>query len=142
MLDGTGKTEISSVPAEYLGAIWPHVAGYFQSFEERSGGEISVSDLVSQIAKDRRQCWIAMVEGEVKACALTRVEANEYKTVQLDFCAGEGRGAWRDDVVNYITEWAIAQGSRRLRVVCRPGWTRELKAMGLKETHRILEKEL
>ena len=75
----------------------------------------------------------------VKACALTEVCR---KAVVLAFCAGRDREEWRDEMVDEIKRWAKSRGLTRFRIICRPGWTREMKALGFKETHRVLEREI
>jgi len=131
---------IRGVQADELWDVWPHVAVYFKSFEDRAGGDLTAGQLLEQIVKKTRQMWVAIIDGKVKACALTQVMDPPAETVVLDFCAGEGREDWRDDMVAEIEAWARHLGKRRVRIICRPGWAREIK--GYRETHRVIEKDL
>jgi hypothetical protein len=133
---------IIGVPSTAVRTIWPHVEEYFASFEERAQGEVTAEELLSLVEAQHRQCWIAADNKKVWACALTRVDNNPLGTVQLDFCAGEDRDKWRDKLVHEIERWAAHRGAGRVRIICRPGWTKELRKLGYRETHRVLEKEM
>lgn len=134
------ETVITGVPVEQFGAVWPHVRTYFDGFVERSEGEVSVHDLLEGIASKDRQVWIAIEDKEVLACALTQVQDNPKGTVVIDFCSGKDRDKWRDKLVETIEQWAASLGSERVRIICRPGWTRELK--NYRETHRVVERDI
>ena len=109
---------------------------YFRSFERRSNGETTVRDLYGEVMAERRQVWI--VSGP-RACALTQVVG---QVVEITHCAGEGYQDWVAELLETITAWAESIGATRIRVICRPGWTKSLKALGLKETHRVLERNI
>lgn len=81
--------------------------------------------------------WLALKGKEIKACALTEV-GDGY--VILDFCSGVDRHEWRDAMVDEIRRWGEFIGCKRMKVICRPGWAREIK--GFKETHRVLERDI
>ncbi len=130
---------IAGVQANQMMKLWPHVKDYFRSFEDLSKGELTAGELLTCVIDKKIQCWIATDGDVVKACALTEVIG---KTVTLSFCAGRDREEWRDEMVDEITRWAKSIGVNRFRIICRPGWTRELKALGFRETHRILEREI
>lgn len=132
--------KVVGVPKEQFENIWPHVKDFFGSFADRAKGELTVGDLVLGIKQGTRQMWVATDGREVKALALTEVERPPMRTVVINFCAGRDREEWRDEMVETIAAWGKAIGSGRLRIVCRPGWARELKSM--KETHRVLERDL
>ena len=52
---------ITGIKAENVGPVWPFVADYFQSFSDRTGGRISVQDLLASVLDKKRQMWIAVV---------------------------------------------------------------------------------
>lgn len=119
--------------------LWPHVKDYFRSFEERSHGELTAGELLTHVIDKKLQCWIATDGENVKACALTEIHGT---TIVFAFCAGEDREEWRDAMVSEIEQWATHLEARRVRIICRPGWVPELKALGYKESHRVLEKDI
>ena len=133
---------IVGVQASQIMDIWPQVREHFASFEERSQGELTAQELAQLVMTTHRQCWVAVDDGKIVATALTRIENNPQQTVCLDFCAGEGRDGWRDALVDEIERWAVHMKSKRVRIVCRPGWTKELRTLGYKESHRVLEKDI
>ena len=131
--------KIAGVQADQMMALWPHVKDYFRSFEELSKGELTAGELLTYVIDKKMQCWIATDGSVVKACALTEVIK---KTIVLSFCAGRDREEWRDEMVDEIKRWAKSIGLGWFRIICRPGWVRELKVLGFKETHRVLEREI
>jgi len=131
--------KIIGVQSHQMMALWPHVSEHFKSFQDRSTGELTAGELLTHVIDKKLQCWIATDGEEVKACALTEIHG---KTVVFAFCAGKDREEWRDAMVNEIEQWAKSISARRVRIICRPGWTRELKTLGYKESHRVLEKDI
>ena len=133
---------ILPVPPGEVQAIWGHVAPHFASFAERSQGEVSTADFLHDVMTGEKQCWVAIRDRQVAATALTRAIDSPMHTVEIMCCAGEGRHDWRDQLVDEIEAWAKSRGSKRLRIICRPGWTKELKRLGFRESHRVLEREI
>ncbi len=131
--------KIAGVQSAQMMAVWPHVKDYFRSFEDRSDGELTAGELLTCVIDKQLQCWIATDGEVVKACALTEISR---KTVVMAFCAGRDREEWRDEMVDEIKRWAKSIGVSRFRIICRPGWVRELKVLDFKETHRVLEREI
>lgn len=130
------------VPPADMRAVWPYVEKYFQSFEDRSRGELVKEELLYQVCQGLRQCWIVTDGDVVKACALTEVLEVPTKTVLLNFCAGEDAGDWWAELVDAVEVWAREIGSKRVRTMNRTGWTPRLKSVGYRETHRVMEKEI
>ena len=133
--------EIVGIPPKDFHAVAGLLSWHFESFVERSYGEESMDHLMSEILEAKRQCWLAW-DGEVKAVGLTQVVNNAIKIVEFTHCAGEGREDWNEMMVNEIRDWAKYIGADRVRIINRPGHTKMLKAMGFKETHRILEQDI
>lgn len=132
---------ILPVPPHEIGPIWPHIGGHFESFADRSRGEWTVGELVKEVARGNRQLWVAIDEGKIVATALTQVIDSPMHTVEITHCAGENREDWFEVALERIEEWGRQRGSRRMRIICRPGWVRGLKPLGFKETHRVLERD-
>ena len=133
---------IVGVQSYQMEGVWPHVKDYFQSFEDRSKGEISAGELLHQVIKRERQCWIALDGKEVKACALTEVQGGALKTVVLGFCAGKDMQEWYREMVDEIERWAAHMGSKRVRCIPRLGWEPSLKGLGYKKTHLLMDKDI
>jgi len=121
--------------------VYPLLEWHFQSFADRSKGEIKAEDLIDRVMAERAQCWIAW-DGEVKACALTEVNDGHIKAVELHFCAGKDRSEWQKPLMDEIKSWAHHIGATRLRTINRPGHTRFLREWGMRETHRVMECEI
>lgn len=136
------EIQIAGVQIDQMMALWPHVKDYFKSFADRSHGEVSAGQLLLQVMKGLRQCWVATNGEEVKACALTEVLKGQLPVVFLGFCAGKDRHEWRDEILDEIERWAQSKEITRIRTASRPGWKKELKDLGWKETHIVMEKEI
>jgi len=131
--------QIVAVQPQHMRPLWPHLSGYFKSFEERSDGSILAFDLYSQCVSGERQCWIASDGNVVKACALTEIQKGPMNVVMLTFCAGEDMIEWRREMVDTIKAWAKTVGSGRVIAIHRIGWTPFLKDEGFKVTHYFSE---
>lgn len=133
--------QIFGVPSADFEKYKHHIVWHLQSFEDRSGGEATASDLAQEIMSGDKQCWLAW-DGTLRACALTRVIEGNLKAVEVTQCAGHGREDWQEPIISEIRNWAKSIGATRLRTISRPGYTRFLKSMGLRETHRVMEQDL
>jgi len=133
---------IIALKPEQMRGMWPHIEGYFQSFQDRSRGAILAYDLLAQCMSGDRQCWIATDGHKVSACALTEVQSGPKKVVILSFCAGENMGEWWQDMVRTIRKWAKSIGSKRLTAIHRPGWKKFLEKEGFKMTHMTSDIDL
>lgn len=115
---------------------WGLLRQHFEDFADSSHGELTAEELRQMVREGRRQCWV-YVNGSIKAVALTeKLKGGLW----LDFCRGEGREEWQEDMVNAIRKFAEKEGDR-MKVFCRPGWVPFLRKMGFRETHRFLEIE-
>lgn len=130
---------IYSLPPDQFRETYPEIKRFFENFVSRARGSIKPGFLELEIMTGLRQCYVASVDGEIVACALSRVAPNGKITV--DFCAGEGRARWQERMIATFEEWADAKGVD-LEIVCRPGWVRALAmaGRGYRETHRVMER--
>ena len=129
---------IHAVPAEGFREIYPHVERFFRSFYERAKGSVAAGALEVEILQKKRQCYVAVIDEEVKACALSYVDP--AGNIVLDFCAGEDAAEWQEPLIEMFEEWRASKGVR-LTIICRPGWVRRLKMRdrGYREAHKIME---
>lgn len=133
--------DIVGVPKADFAEVYPLVGWHFQSFADRSGGEITVDDLAGECVRGYRQCWLAW-DGAVRAVALTTVDEGHKRVVEMTHCAGDGRADWDVALVEEIIAWAKRIGACHFRTINRPGYTKMLKSVGLRETHRVMEMDL
>lgn len=123
------------VPAVDLDAWLPQIGWHLGEFAK--AGHWTADDFADQIRARDRQLWIVAGD-DVKAVGLTNVCADRLKTVQVTHCCGEDAKAWAG-LFEGVCEWARQIGSKKMEVICRPGWERLL---GLEKTHVVLEKRL
>ncbi|MGB1214835.1 MAG: hypothetical protein ACPG4X_15825 [Pikeienuella sp.] len=127
------------VPAHGVDDWLPMVEWHFESFCEN--GIYQPEDLVADIKDRKRQLWIAVSKGEVKAVLLTSISDDRLKTCMVTHCAGENARAWLH-LFNVIEEWARAEGCKRIEATTRPGWEKLLGRFDMAKTHVVLEKRL
>lgn len=108
---------------------------HFDSFCR--AGQWTPSELWSDCEEGKRQLWVVW-DDEPLGAILTLVTGN---TLVLTHAAGRDRGKWFGLWV-VLEAYALGLGLERIEAVCRMGWERDLKKMGLRKTHVILEKRL
>lgn len=111
---------------------------HFRSFCR--GGQWQPEDLWSDIVAMKRQMWIAEDDG-VKAVVLTCVSDDRAQSCIVTHAAGEDRADWLH-LWAVIEAWAKDIGCQRIEAVCRPGWEPDLKTLGLRKRHVVMEKRL
>lgn len=129
------------LPADFP-ALYPHIKWAFESFSERSWEADRPEDFVDLVMTQKSQCWIAFIENEVVAVALTRVEDARERSVTMVNCSGRGREDWQEALVSTVQAWAKSIGATTFRAVCRPGWVPFLRTMGMRESHRLMEQKI
>lgn len=132
---------IVGLPPDTIFDVFPLIRGYFESFAKRTRGEVTAVGLARDVASGSKQCWIAR-DDDVKACALTRIWDGDVRVVEIVYCAGADREGWQSEMVDKIAEWAEEIGAQRLRTINRPGWAAFLRSKGLRETHRVMERDI
>lgn len=135
---------VHGVPADAVADWWPILLPFFEGFEARSDGRVSVHSLVADVRERDRQVWIAGDERGVAMVALTRVlvQADGTTTIAIDHCAGERMEEWRELFDDEMRAWAAALGARRIVSLARPGWSKWAKTRGYRETHREMMLDL
>lgn len=132
---------VLGVPSEDFERIEKHLEWHFASFEDRSKGTLKAEELAEDVKRGERQCWIVW-DGTIRACALTEVNDRHLRTVTVTHCAGRGRSDWQDLLMAELAAWARHIEAQRLITVSRPGYTKFLKSIGFRETHRVMEQDL
>lgn len=104
-------------------------------------GEMSSQDVLKALVDRKMQLWVA-ADDEVRCASLTELADLPQKRVcDIPYCAGVGREDWQHFIL-VIEAWAKEQGCETVRAMPRPGWEKDLKALGYRKTHVIVEKDL
>lgn len=129
---------IHGVPPEDFASIYPQIAEHFASFVARSRGDLAPGKLEADIMAAQRQCYVPVVDGEIKGALVTRVGGDGR--IHVEYGAGKDMASWGDAWRDFVLAWAADRGCG-VRVVCRPGWVRalRLKDFGFRETHKVME---
>lgn len=112
---------------------------HFHSFCRN--GEFSPHDLWADVEGKRRQLWVALDGDEVKVAILTTVCPDRLQTFAVTHAAGKDRAEWLP-MFGYLEAFARQIGCGNMRVIPRPGYEPELRELGLRKTHVIMEKRL
>lgn len=114
------------------------LAWHFASFCR--GGQWTPDDLWRDVETMQRQLWVAY-DGEVKAAVLTSVADDLPQTLVVTHAAGRDRASWLHLWAD-LEGFARSIGCKRIEAVARRGWERDLKGLGLRATHTVMEKAL
>lgn len=117
----------------------PAVRGLLIELVERHHGELSLKGIYQRLMTD----WVLWLvwTGEVKAVLATELyfDVGGMKRCRIPFCTGSGAKQWVH-LLAEIEAWARAEGCKKLDVIARKGWARQLP--DYKMTHVLLEKAL
>ena len=127
---------ITGISAGIYPAAREKILPFLQGFVDRDYAGLTVEDLERGILDKTRQVWVI---GDFKAVVLTNVTP---EAVGITHGAGSDRHEWEQEFEALISEWARAQGKKRVISMARPGWCRDAKKRGWKETHREMVMEL
>lgn len=64
-----------------------------------------------------------------------------HQTLVVTHAAGADRAGWVH-LWGYLEAYARGIGCRRIEAVARPGWESDLRALGLRKSHVVMEKAL
>lgn len=107
---------------------------HFKSFCRT--GKWTTSELWSDCEEERRQLWVVWQDKPLGAI-LTMTTEN---TLVVTHAAGRDRASWLPLWV-VLEAYARGAGLAGIEVVCRFGWEADMKALGLRKTHVIMEKK-
>lgn len=103
---------------------------------EYSGGSHTLDDVLAAVQGGEAKLWM-----DDRATIVTQIRIfPQYKAI--DFWLAAGDLAPVQELSEHIIAWAKKQGCTRATAVGRAGWTRAMKALGWRETTRVLEKEI
>ncbi len=88
----------------------------------------------------RSLLWVAVVDGRMRAAAVTSICQTEWRRVcEIVACGGRGMNEWVG-LITRLETYARAEGCYAIRIIGRVGWQRVLK--DYKPRRVILEKDL
>jgi len=124
-------------------AAWPLVAGQAAEVCTRSRGKESLVELRAALGAGHKQLWVWCADAGVQALAVTDIAVYPAARIcRISICTGEARREWLAPGLAAIEAWAREQGCDAVEPFCRPGWKRELQALGYRERHVLMRKAL
>lgn len=122
---------------------WPLIKDMIQSALNRSETRrTELTDIYDGLLTGRWQAWVILDIRGIRAALITEIfETPLSKVANIFICTGEGREEW-EHLFPEIVAAAKKAGCTHLVTACRPGWSRMLRKMGMRETHREMEMRL
>lgn len=117
-------------------ALWvAPLRWHFDSFCR--AGQWTPKQLWLDCEEGKRQLWVIW-DDEPLGAVLTLINGN---TLVVTHAAGRNRALWMR-LWPVLEAFGKMKGLDRIEAVCRMGWEKDLKRMGLRKTHSIMEKRL
>ena len=134
---------MTGVPSGDLEAAWPLVVPLLERVVRRSRGKESLVELRAALGAGAKQLWVWCSDAGVQALAVTDIAVYPAARIcRISICTGEARREWLTPGLAAIEAWAREQGCDAIEPFCRPGWKRELQALGYRERHVLMRKVL
>lgn len=134
--------KLVSIPTADVGKAGPLIDLFLPSIARR--GRVPVDQLRAELLTGETQAHIVWNPESQQAVALigTRIILRgERRLGELSWCTGQGRHDWFDLITQLETYMRDCLGCEGIKAVCRPGWSKQLKAKGYRLTHLIMEKD-
>jgi hypothetical protein len=133
---------LACIPAERLGDWWATVLPWLEAVERRSKGKESVAAIRAELEQQHAQLWL-WYRGELRALAITEiVQFPGAKVCRVRIVTGRDRHEWAAASLAAIERWAAAIGCSAVEPICRRGWERDLRALGYRCDHLIMQKRV
>jgi len=130
------------VPAARLGDWWATVRPWLEQVEKRSKGKESVARLHEGLLAEELQLWVWW-HGELRALAVTEiVQYPGTRRLRVRIVTGRDRHEWYAASLAAMEAWAAEIGCDAVEPICRRGWERDLRALGYRCDHLIMEKRV
>jgi hypothetical protein len=123
---GFASAEIVCVHPSEVEKYWPTVSPWIKRAMER--GDLGRFDVVEADVKSQHAIlWVAYVNRELAAAAVTQIDKTERSTVcTVQACGGSGVNNWIQ-LLEVIETYAHNHGCDCVRFMGRKGWSRLLK---------------
>lgn len=132
---------LSFVGRDNVDLAWPVIEPWLEAVEKRSKGRISAAQLREEVAAGGSQVWLW---GEPPSgLAVTEiVQLPTIKICKVRIATGRNRRDWLGPGLAAIEKWAAENGCQEVEPHPRPGWRRELEALGYRSHHLEMRKEI
>jgi hypothetical protein len=119
--------------------IWPLARELIRSAIRRCDLS-SYQPVEDSVLQGRALLWVAVMDDEIQAAAVTELHVTEWRKVcEIVACGGKQMRRWLFLIYD-IEDFARAEGCSAVRIIGRGGWARALRQYRTKRV--ILEKEL
>lgn len=138
-----GKAVIIPVQPEDIGHYQKIALPFIQSALEQTAGELTLEEILADVANRKRHLWLIKLEDEFLAGVVTQMYSTQsgLKIGEITMAGGKDYAAW-SHFSDTIGQFFKAQGCKIMRVIGRDGWEKLLKPKGFAKKHIILDKEL
>lgn len=133
---------LAVVPADRLSDWWATVLPWLEAVAQRSKGKESAERLRAGIEAEELQLWV-WFRGELRALAVTEiVQYPGTRRLRVRIVTGKDRHEWYAASLAAMEAWAAEIGCDAVEPICRRGWERDLRALGYRCDHLIMEKRV
>lgn len=142
--------QISLVPIEGLGIVWPRVREMLRPATDRTNGRYSVDDIRPLIHSGQCLLWVALadtpkdktIQDRVVAALVTRITRYPGRTLLSSlFLGGDGMKEWGPVFYSTIEDWARKSGCDGMETMGRIGWRKLLIKRGWSPLSFLFEKD-
>ena len=137
------KATILPINADDLDFYADIVSEYISRALEHTDNEISLKDILSDIANQKRQLWIIKHNNRYIAAIVTQIYSYNtgVKIGEITLAGGKDHYLW-DHFTDVVGEWFKSQGCSLIDIIGRPGWQRLYRDRGFKTAYVQLRKKL
>ena len=133
---------LAVIPRDRLSDWWATVLPWLEAVAQRSKGKESVERLRAGIEGEDLQLWV-WFRGELRALAVTEiVQYPGTRRLRVRIVTGKDRQEWAAASLAAMEAWAAEIGCDAVEPICRRGWERDLRALGYRCDHLIMEKRV
>ncbi len=137
------KAEICPIQSRDIGQYEQIAVPFILSALEHTDGEISLRQVLSDIANQQRQLWLIKYDGEFIAGVVSEMYTTEtgIKIGEVTLTGGRDYHLW-DHFIEVISAWFKDMGCHYTQVVGRAAWVKKLKNNGFETKYVILRRGL
>lgn len=142
---------ISLIPKDSVGMVWPKVKKLLEPAVSRSNGRYHIDDILYSLQVGADSLWVAFRDGppnaglndRIVAAVVTRISKYpRRKNLVILFLGGTRMSEWVEEFHSVIEKWARDTGCESIETSGRLGWNRYTKRFGWFLAYGTYEKDL
>lgn len=134
--------EVSLVPAELVGGLWPRIFPHLVRAAEYTFGRYEPEDILDAVMSGDVHMWVVFDDDENEIVGVTCTRFWQYprkKCLDMVFIAGDEGFSWKDQMLDMLQHWAYDNGCECIESSGRPGFSRAFKDDGYRLLWQVYE---